>query len=138
VGRVIKTIEVEGQSAVALFDTGAVYTYIVERLLEGVPRKAVAGPVRVVLGGRVIVIQEVCTVDGKVEGLDFFTETVPVQALGMADGRELDAIIGARTMEQWEIRIDPKRGTLDLEGLRRREFTEFSEAECAGTLESGF
>jgi len=28
-------------------------------------------------------------------------------------------------MEQWEIRLDPRTGTLDLEGLRRREFTEF-------------
>jgi hypothetical protein len=28
-------------------------------------------------------------------------------------------------MEQWEIRLDPRTGELDLEGLRRREFTEF-------------
>jgi hypothetical protein len=33
--------------------------------------------------------------------------------------------IGARTMEQWEIRPDPKSGILDLEGLKRREFTEY-------------
>ena len=37
---------------------------------------------------------------------------------------ELDAIIGARTMEQWEIKVDPRTGGLDLGGLRRREFTE--------------
>jgi len=29
------------------------------------------------------------------------------------------------TKEQWEIRLDPRTGTLDLEGLRRRKFTEF-------------
>ena len=29
------------------------------------------------------------------------------------------------TMERWEIKLDPKAGGLDLEGLRRREFTEF-------------
>ena len=28
-------------------------------------------------------------------------------------------------MEQWEIRLDPKTGTLDVEGLKRREITEF-------------
>jgi hypothetical protein len=28
-------------------------------------------------------------------------------------------------MERWEIRLDPKTGALDLEGLRRREFTEY-------------
>ena len=38
---------------------------------------------------------------------------------------ELDAIIGALTMERWEIKLDPRSGSLDLEGLRRREFTEF-------------
>jgi hypothetical protein len=48
-----------------------------------------------------------------------------VDELGKADGHELDILIGARTMEQWEIRLDPRTGTLDLEGLKRREFTEF-------------
>jgi hypothetical protein len=28
-------------------------------------------------------------------------------------------------LERWEIKLDPKTGTLDLEGLKRREFTEF-------------
>jgi len=52
-------------------------------------------------------------------------DAVPVDEIGAADGRKLDALIGARRMEQWEIRLDPKAGALDLEGLRRREFTEF-------------
>jgi len=30
------------------------------------------------------------------------------------DGYELDAIIGALTMEEWEIKLDPKSQTLDL------------------------
>ena len=42
-----------------------------------------------------------------------------------ADGYELDVIIGSLTMERWEIKLDPKTGMLDLEGLRRRELTEF-------------
>jgi len=28
-------------------------------------------------------------------------------------------------MEKWEMKIDPKTQEVDLEGLRRREFTEF-------------
>jgi hypothetical protein len=28
-------------------------------------------------------------------------------------------------LDRFEIRLDPKSGTLDLEGLRRREFIEF-------------
>jgi hypothetical protein len=64
-------------------------------------------------------------IQGKIEGLDFLADAVPVTELGKADGYELDAIIGALTMERWEIKLDPRSGSLDLEGLRRREFTEF-------------
>ena len=64
-------------------------------------------------------------VEGKIEGLDFFADAIPVDDLGRADGHALDALIGAITMERWEIKLDPKSGQLDLEGLRRREFTEY-------------
>ena len=123
--RIIKTIEIEGHPAVALFDTGAVYTYIRSSLIREVPRRATVSPIRVVLGGMEIDIEELCLVQGKIEGLDFFGDAVPVDQLGHADGYELDVIFGALTMERWEIRLDPKSGTLDLEGLRRRELTEF-------------
>ena len=57
--------------------------------------------------------------------MDFFTDAVPIDKLGRAAGHQPDALIGALTMERWEIKLDPKAGVLDLEGLRRREFTEF-------------
>jgi len=50
---------------------------------------------------------------------------IEIDEIGRADGHELDAIIGALTMEKWEIKIDPAKHELDLEGLRRREFTGF-------------
>lgn len=123
--RIIKTIEIEGQPAVALFDTEAVYTYIRSPLVQEVSRRAMIPPARVALGGRDIKICELCFVEGKIEGLSFLADAVPIDDVGAADGRELDAIIGARTMEQWEIRLDLETGMLDLEGLKRREFTEF-------------
>jgi hypothetical protein len=123
--RIIKTIEIEGQPAAALFDTGAVFTYVRKSFLAAAPRRSVTEPFRVALGGKSIEIKELCLIGGRIEGLGFDTDAVPVDELGAADGHELDVIIGARTMEQWEIRLDPKSGTLDLEGLRRREFTEF-------------
>jgi len=124
-GRIIKQIEIEGQPATALFDTGAIYTYVLEGFLMDVPRRAVARPVHVALGGMTIPIRELCLMNGKIEGLDFFTDAVPVSDLGRADGHSLDAIIGATTLEKWEIRLDPKTGALDVEGLRRGEFTEY-------------
>ena len=122
--RIIKTIEIEGQPAVALFDTGAVYTYVRAPLVRGAPGRPVTRPARVALGGKDIEIRELRLIEGKIEGLDFFADAVPIDDLGHADGHELDALIGALTMERWEIRLDPKSGTLDLEGLKRREFTE--------------
>lgn len=111
--RIIKTIEIEGQQATALFDTGALYTYARSYLVTDVPRIEVPNPPRVALGREIIEIQELCFIRGKIEGLDFVAEVVPVAELGQADGHELDALIGARTMEQWEIRLDPRTGTLD-------------------------
>jgi len=123
--RIIKTIEIEGQRAVALFDIGAIYTYVRSPLVRETPRRAMIPPVRVVLGGKDIEIRELCFIQGKIEGLDFLADAVPMEDIGTADGHELDVIIGSLTMERWEIRSDPKTGELDLEGLRRREFTEF-------------
>ena len=123
-GRIVKTIEVEGQQVIALFDTVATNTYIRrERAPEAlVPLRQ---PYRVGLGGESKEIREACIVQGKIEGLDFSTDSFVVEDLGAAEGRSLDMLIGARTMEQWEIWLHPKTGTLDLAGLRRREFTEY-------------
>jgi hypothetical protein len=121
--RIIKAIEIQGQPANVLFDSGAVNTYVRSSLAASAPRQAMLTPVHVGLGS--IEIRELCIIQGKIEGLDFLADAVPVTELGRADGCELDAIIGALTMERWEIKLDPKAGGLDLEGLRRREFTEF-------------
>ena len=123
--RTIKTVEIEGQPAVALFDRGAMYTYVRSSFLGDAPRREMDPPAHVALGGREVDMRELCLVQGKIEGLSFLTDAVPVADLGRADGYEVDAVIGALTLERWEIELDPKTGTLDLEGLRRREFTEF-------------
>jgi hypothetical protein len=125
--RVIKTIEIEGQPVKALFDTGAFHSYLLRTYLKNVPHRLVpvAKPYEVALGGETIEIRERALINGKIEGLDFDTSVVPVDSLGKANGHDLDAIIGAITMEAWEITVNPKDGTLGLEGLRRREFTEY-------------
>ncbi|HUT32384.1 MAG TPA: aspartyl protease family protein [Planctomycetota bacterium] len=123
--RIIKTIEIEGKPATALFDTGALYSYVVSRLVGSLPKRTMAPPVRVGLGGSEIEVREFCIMEGTIEGLEFMTDAVVVDDLGRIDGHALDVIFGARSMEQWEIQLDSKAGTLDLEGLRRREFTEY-------------
>lgn len=56
--RIIKTIEIEGQPAVALFDTGALYSYVRAPLAKDAPRAEMPVPPHVVLGGRSIEIRE--------------------------------------------------------------------------------
>jgi len=126
-GRIAKQIEIEGKPAIALFDTGAVHTHIQSRLLLDVPKRTVTRPYRVALGGKEIQVEDLYVALGKIEGLEFDAEAVPIEEIGRADGRQLDAIIGALTMEKWKIRLDPKKQEIDLDGLRRREFTEFPE-----------
>lgn len=123
--RIIKSIEIEGQPAIALFDSGAMNTYVLSTFAAGTPRQEMIPPAHVGLGGDTIEIRELCFIQGKIEGLSFLADAVPVPSLGRADGHELHAIIGALTMERWEIKLDPKTGSLDLDGLRKREFTEF-------------
>ncbi|MEW6557163.1 MAG: hypothetical protein AB1349_07400 [Elusimicrobiota bacterium] len=125
--RIIKEIEIEGKKATALFDTGAYHTYIRREYLANIPQRIVSvpEPYNMALGGRIIEVKELSIAFGKIEGLGFDAEVVPVDTLGKTDGYELDVIIGVLTMEKWEIKLDPKTGELDLEGLRRREFTEF-------------
>jgi len=123
--RVIKTIEIEGQPVKALFDTGAFHSYVLRKYVTGSPTQVIAKPYEVALGGETFEVREHALVNGKIDGLDFNTMVVPINSLGKANGHDLDAIIGAITMEAWEITVNPKDGTLGLEGLRRREFTEY-------------
>lgn len=123
--RVIKTIEIEGRPVKALFDTRAFHSYVLRRYLEAVPMRSVTKPYEVALGGETIKIKERALINGKIEGLDFNTMVVPINSLGKANGHDLDAIIGAITMEAWEITVNPKDGTLGLEGLERRRLTEY-------------
>jgi hypothetical protein len=125
--RIVKTIEIEGKPAAALFDSGAFHSCVLKKYLKGKKGRLVpvARPYEVALGGRIFVVREEAIVNGKIEGLDFNSEVVPVESLGRVEGQQLDAIIGVITMEKWEIALNPKDGSLGLDGLRRREFTDF-------------
>jgi predicted aspartyl protease len=123
--RIIKEIEIEGKNALALFDTGSMHTYASRKLLKDVPIRTLSEPYRVALGGKIIEVKEASLIEGKIEGFGFHTEVIPIDEIWRVDGKAVDVIIGALTLEEWEISINPKDGTLDLSGLKRREFTEF-------------
>jgi len=122
--RIIKEIQVGNRKLTALFDTGSVNTYIRAELAPP-NRIAMKHPFRVGLGGKRNEIKEECIIEGEIDGLGFSTDSYLIDDLGRIDGKPLDLIIGARTMEGWETRLDPKAGELDLTGLKKREFIEY-------------
>jgi hypothetical protein len=82
-------------------------------------------PYKIALGGKTIEVKEYCAIGGKIGGYGFHSAAIPIDELGKVDGKTIDVLIGASTMEEWEIIPNPKDGTLDLSGLKRREFTEY-------------
>ena len=123
-GRIVRDIEVAGKQLRALFDTGSLNSYITMEFAPDTRRPAV--PITVGLGGSARRLNERCDLTATVEGLAFDMTAYVVDRLGDTEHGRLDAIVGALTMEQWWIKLDPQAGTLDLTQLRRREFTEYA------------
>lgn len=122
-GRIVKDIEVEGQSIKALFDTGSLRSYIRAEVSPPSVRKV--PPITVGLGGGVRHLDERCDFTAKIDGLEFDMTAYVIEDLGEIEHGRLDAVIGALTMEEWWIKLDPQSGELDLSQLRKREFTEY-------------
>jgi hypothetical protein len=60
---------------------GAVHTCIRSRLLLDVPKRTVTRPYTVALGEKEIQVKELCVALGKIEGLEFDAEAVPLKTL---------------------------------------------------------
>jgi len=124
-GRIIKEIEIEGRKINALFDTGSWNTYIERDVIDGLLILSIPQPYKVSLGGNTIEVREICLFYGKIEGLGFDGEAIPIDKISVIDGKEVKAIIGALIMEKWELTINPKTGEINLDKLRKREFVEY-------------
>lgn len=122
-GRIVRDIEIQGRPARALFDTGSQRSYI--RADVAPPSSRAVPPLRVGLGGEFRQLDTRCDLTAKIDGLEFDMTAYVVDELGETEHGRLDAIVGALTMEEWWIKVDPQAGELDLAGLRGREFTEY-------------
>lgn len=121
--RVVRDIQVGGKGLRALFDTGSLRSYVRAEFRPPSTRKV--APITVGLGGVVRRLDERCDLTARIDGLEFDMTAYIVDELGETEYGRLDAIIGALTMEEWYIKVDPRVGELDLSGLRKREFTEY-------------
>lgn len=126
VARPVRIVQINGQSARTLFDTGSIRSYIRSGLVRALPRVRLSKPVSVGLSGRVLSLKTTCLVEAQLEGYPFDFQAYPVQRIGQDEtGEEIDLLIGAAAMEQWGMTIDPRTGRIDLRRLKKREFTEY-------------
>lgn len=121
--RIVKEIQVDGSTLKALFDSGSLRSYIKAEFRPPAARKV--KPITVGLGGEIRHLDERCDLTATVDGLEFDMTAYIVKELGETEHGPLGAVIGALTMEEWVIKLDPRTGELDLSGLRKREFTEY-------------
>jgi len=121
--RIVKEIEVGGRALRTLFNSGSLHSYIKAKFRPPTARKV--EPITVGLGGKVHHLDERCDLTATVDGLQFDLTAYIVEDLGETEYGPLDAMVGALTMEEWYIKLDPRTGQLDLSDLRKRQFTEF-------------
>ena len=130
-GIIVRSIMFDGIKKKALFDSGSVTSYITE---EALPECAVCIPIKPVdvsLGGRHHNITKRCIVPGKLNETPFEFDAFVIDKLGKVldtkkkEKIKLDILIGATTMEEWGIYLNPKTQSLDLSGLKKREFVSF-------------
>ena len=129
-GRIVKEIVIGDKRFNALFDTGSERSYITRSAYEEIKSdiicKKTPSPFKSSIGGEKHRIDESCLVDAEIEGLEFDFMAHPIDdEMGIVEGVKVDILIGATTMEMWEIIPIPAGKGLDLEGLRRREFVEY-------------
>ena len=121
--RIVKEIDVEGRPLRALFDTGSLRSYVRAEFRPPGTRRV--SPITVGLGGTVRELDERSDFTARIGDLEFDMTAYIVEELGETEHGRLDALVGALTMEEWYIKLDPQQGELDLSALRKREFTEF-------------
>jgi len=132
--RPLVEVEIDGNKFHAILDTGSWRSYIRAELTKGCPVVSIE-PFHVRLGGKAFSIEEGSVIQGIVKdsqntGYRFGAILFPVDNLGEEEGRKIDILFGALTLEDWGAVIDesiipPK---IDYTRLRKGELVELKEA----------
>ncbi|MEM4282768.1 MAG: hypothetical protein QXN89_03815 [Candidatus Woesearchaeota archaeon] len=124
-GRIRTSITINARPRWALFDTGAVNSYIVEGETGGLQVWRLPAVERAAFGGKVHEVRSECLLIFSIEDYLYRTRARVVKEIGRdEEGREIKVLIGSLTMEEWRIRPIPDENRLDLSGYPR-EFVEF-------------
>lgn len=124
-GGIRRMIDVQGQSAWTLFDSGARNTYIVPGVAAQLTTTPLLRPTHTKLGGETKMSSEAAVLVGEIEGRPFHTEAMVIDRIGDdEDGKAIEVLFGALAMQQWGIRLILEQEALDLSHYPT-EFTEF-------------
>lgn len=128
--RPLVEVEIEGNKLNAVLDTGSRRSYITKQHANKFP-KAQVEPFGVMLGGKTFSFKEARIVTGFVKDTsqrkyrfaEFFFE---VEDLGEEDGKRVDVLLGAGTLEDWGTVIDESvpPPQVDYRILRKGELVE--------------
>ena len=124
-GRIRKNIEINGKNFWTLFDTGSRNTYITKDVAQLLSTFDLPVVNHVSLGGMVHNIKQVCMLFCKIDGYNIMDEARVLEKIGKDDdGKEIDVLLGALTMQQWGIIAVPEKEDIDMSNYPK-EFIEF-------------
>jgi hypothetical protein len=124
-GRIRRTIKVNGRECWTLFDTGARNTYVTVDVASVLTTAKTRRPFRSAIGGTIKETTETALLEAEVEGRRISTHAMVIDEIGKdEEGTSIDILFGALAMQQWGIRPIPDEERLDLTHYPE-EFLEF-------------
>ena len=124
-GRILKSMTVQGDSFWTLFDTGSRKTYITPAVAKNTTVKERRKPLKTKLGGETKISTQVALIEAELDGFVFEIHAEVVDSIGN-DGSEraIEILFGAIAMQEYGIRPLPETEELDLSHYPE-EFLEF-------------
>jgi Aspartyl protease len=113
-GRIRTETKINGKAYWTLFDSGARNTYMVRQAASGLDLKNLPAPQVTNLGGKAHQVQQVCVLLGEIEDHSVQTLARVIDEIGEDDdGRPIEILFGALSMQEWGIRLDLQAEKLD-------------------------
>lgn len=114
-GRIKKYINVGSNKFWALFDSGARNTYVVEEVAKLMPIYKLNKSEPVALGGQSHLITQECRLSCEIDGYEIRSMARVLYKIGNDEnGKTIDILIGALTMQEWSIILIPEKEDIDM------------------------
>lgn len=124
-GRIRENLEIKGRDCWTLFDGGARNSYVVQQATDGLLVVQLEELRSFALGGKAHSITASCLVEARVEEHPVEFHANVTDEIGKdEDGKPIEMLFGAISMQQWGIKLDHPNEKLDLTHLAH-DFVEF-------------